>query len=63
MRWEVQNYDVPSTMPPDNPVRRADTIPLEELASHANEEGLVKVCALRSCIARASVFPAYESTP
>ena len=37
------NYDVPSTMPPDDPVRRADTIPLEELAAHADEQGLVKV--------------------
>ena len=37
-------------MPPDNPVRRADTIPLEELASHANEEGLVKVRPCQHCV-------------
>jgi CDGSH-type Zn-finger protein len=31
-------------MPPDDPVRRADTIKLEDLAQYANEEGLVKFC-------------------
>lgn len=52
----VQNYDVPSTMPPDSPVRRVDTIPLEELASHANEEGLVKVRDSFACISVRAVL-------
>ena len=31
-------------MPPDEPLRRVDIIPLEELAASANEEGQVKFC-------------------
>ena len=40
----ANNYDVPSTAPPDEPIRRVDFVDLEDLARYADENGEVKFC-------------------